>query len=267
MKKPLRLALLQMHIEAGNPERNFSKLMEMLEEAVAAPGSKPDVIMFPEMWNTGYALNEIQELADPEGKEIIALLSSFSKIHGVNIIGGSIAEKKSDGVYNTMYAFDREGNMIGDYSKMHLFRLMDEDKHLKAGDKPGKLQIEGEQAGMMICYDIRFPELARSLALDGAKLLFVPAEWPNPRLHHWRTLLTARAIENQMYVVACNRMGTSGDTSFFGHSLIIDPWGEIVAEAGEEEGILRGDIDLELVEQVRSRIPVFEDRRPSLYCL
>jgi predicted amidohydrolase len=117
----------------------------------------------------------------------------------------------------------------------------------------------------MICYDIRFPELARRLALGGAKLLLVPAEWPNPRLHHWRTLLTARAIENQMYVVACNRTGVSGSTSFFGHSMVIDPWGEIVAEADEQETILQATIDLALVDEVRTRIPVFEDRRPALY--
>ncbi|MCR2802957.1 carbon-nitrogen family hydrolase [Paenibacillus soyae] len=266
MTKKLRLALLQMPIDAGRPESNKKKLEALLEEAVSA-GEKPDAILFPEMWNTGYALTEIDKLADRNGEETLAYLSAFAQTHGVYLIGGSIAEGREDGVYNTMFAMDREGRAIGQYSKIHLFRLMDEEKYLKAGSEPGELVIEGERAGMMICYDIRFPELARTLALGGAKLLFVPAEWPNPRLHHWRTLLTARAIENQMYVVACNRMGISGETSFFGHSMVIDPWGEIIAEAGEEETILRCEIDLALVDEVRSRIPVFEDRRPSLYRL
>ncbi|WP_141501448.1 carbon-nitrogen family hydrolase [Paenibacillus luteus] len=264
MSNPLRLALLQMNIEAGNPEANFKKLASMLEEAVNQT-DKPDVIMFPEMWNTGYALTEIQTLADHEGTRTKAFLAEFSQKHQVHIIGGSIAERKEDKVLNTIYAFDRGGNVVADYSKIHLFRLMDEEKYLEAGDKLGKLEIEGAGAGMMICYDIRFPELARKLALEGAKLLFVPAEWPHPRLHHWRTLLTARAIENQMFVIACNRMGTSGDTQFFGHSLVIDPWGETIAEAGEEETILYATIDLSLVDEVRTRIPVFEDRRPSIY--
>ncbi|MGO4541255.1 carbon-nitrogen family hydrolase [Paenibacillus sp. 2TAB19] len=264
MTTALRLALLQMNIEAGNPEANFGRLKEMLEEAVSG-AKKPDVIVFPEMWNTGYALTEIESLADKNGERTKAMLSSFAKEHQVHIVAGSIAEAKSDGVYNTTYAFDREGSAAGDYSKIHLFRLMDEEKYLQAGDKPGSLTIEGEQAGMMICYDIRFPELARKLALQGAKLLFVPAEWPHPRLHHWRTLLTARAIENQMFVIACNRMGKSGDTSFFGHSMVLDPWGETIAEAGEEETILYADIDLSLVDTVRNKIPVFEDRRPALY--
>ncbi|MGO4544906.1 carbon-nitrogen family hydrolase [Paenibacillus sp. 2TAB23] len=264
MSQQLRLALLQMNIEAGNPEVNFTKLGVMLEEAVSQ-SVKPDVIMFPEMWNTGYALTEIKTIADKDGARTKAFLSDFSKKHQVHIIGGSIAELKGENVYNTIYAFDRSGEQIADYSKIHLFRLMDEEKYLAAGEKPGRLELEGSGAGMMICYDIRFPELARKLALDGAKLLFVPAEWPHPRLHHWKTLLTARAIENQMFVVACNRMGTSGDTQFFGHSLILDPWGETVAEAGEEETILYADIDLALVDSVRSKIPVFEDRRPTLY--
>ncbi|MDQ6418175.1 carbon-nitrogen family hydrolase [Paenibacillus sp. LHD-117] len=264
MATKLRLALLQMNINAGNPERNFEKLQEMAEKAMGG-AEKPDVLLFPEMWNTGYALEEIDRLADPNGERTEELLSALSRKHRVNIVGGSIAEKRTDGVYNTILAYDRDGGRIADYSKIHLFRLMAEEKHLKAGEKPGRLTIEGEEAGMMICYDIRFPELARKLALGGAKLLFVPAEWPNPRLHHWRTLLTARAIENQMYVVACNRMGQSGETTFFGHSMVIDPWGEIIAEAGEDETILRAEIDLGLVDEVRSRIPVFEDRRPQLY--
>ncbi|WP_042162333.1 carbon-nitrogen family hydrolase [Paenibacillus gorillae] len=264
MTSSLRIALLQMHIEVGQPEANFAKLSRMLEEAVAGPG-KPDVIVFPEMWNTGYALTEINELADPEGERTKAYISAFSLKHGVYVVAGSIAEQKADGVYNTIFAFDREGREIGDYSKIHLFRLMEEEKYLAAGDKLGQLQIEGHQAGMMICYDIRFPELSRKLALEGAKLLFVPAEWPHPRLHHWRTLLTARAIENQMYVIACNRTGTSGETSFFGHSMVLDPWGETIVEGGEEEAILYADIDLSLVDSVRAKIPVFEDRRPKLY--
>lgn len=263
--RKLRLALLQMHVEAGHPDDNYRRLAELLEEAVGVQ-DKPDVIVFPEMWNTGYALDQIQQIADVNGERTKAMLSAFSRKHGVQIVGGSVAERKGDGgVYNKIYVFDEQGEVQSDYSKIHLFRLMEEEKHLTAGDAIGTLEVAGEKAGMMICYDIRFPELARKLALSGAKLMFVPAQWPNPRLHHWRTLLTARAIENQMYVIACNRCGVSGETSFFGHSLIIDPWGEIVAEAGETETIVRAEIELGLVNEVRSRIPVFEDRRPTLY--
>lgn len=258
------IALLQMDIAIGEPERNYENLEKWLNEAIAHE-MKPDVIVIPEMWNTGYALERIQELADPAGKRTRALLSKFSREHRVNVVGGSIAEKREDGVYNTIFAFDREGNEVGDYSKIHLFRLMDEEKYLQSGDKLGRLELDGVPAGMMICYDIRFPELSRRLALGGAQVLFVPAEWPNPRLHHWRTLLTARAIENQMFVISCNRVGISGTTEFFGHSMVIDPWGEVLAEGDESECIVRATIDLGLVKDVRGRIPIFEDRRPALY--
>jgi omega-amidase len=262
----LNVALLQMDISIGEPDTNYKRLTELLKQAVQAE-VKPDVIVFPEMWNTGYALDRIQELADVQGQRTHALLTDFARDHNVNIIAGSIADKLpgSDQVRNTIYAIDREGNVHAEYSKIHLFRLMDEHRHLTEGESIGRLQIDGFPAGMMICYDIRFPELSRKLALSGAQLLFVPAEWPHPRLHHWRTLLMARAIENQMYVISCNRVGTSGTTHFFGHSMIIDPWGEVLAEGSEEEAIIQVTIDLSLVEKVRAKIPVFEDRRPHLY--
>jgi omega-amidase len=262
----LQICLLQMDVSIGNPDANFAKASVMLEQAVAAE-PKPDLIILPEMWNTGYALDRIQYLADPQGERTRKFIGDFCRAHQVNVLAGSVSEKKSDGVYNTAFVFNREGELAADYSKIHLFRLMDEEKHLIAGSRVGGFTLDGIQAGAMICYDIRFPEFARTLALDGAKILFVPAEWPNPRLHHWRTLLMARAIENQMFVVACNRVGTSVTAEFFGHSMVIDPWGEIVVEGGEEEAVIRAEIRLEDTERVRSTIPVFKDRRPDLYDL
>ncbi|WP_240413767.1 carbon-nitrogen family hydrolase [Paenibacillus periandrae] len=258
------LALLQMDIAIGEPELNYAKLEKLLEQAVEGE-IKPDVIIFPEMWNTGYALDRIQELADEEGQRTHALLSEFARKHQVNIIGGSIAEKQGSQIYNTIYVYNRAGIRVADYSKIHLFRLMDEEKYLEEGTHIGQFELDGVSSGMMICYDIRFPELSRKLALGGAQIVFVPAEWPNPRLHHWRTLLMARAIENQMFVVSCNRVGISGTTEFFGHSMVIDPWGEALAEGDQTEQVIRAQIDLALVDEVRSRIPVFEDRRPALY--
>ncbi|WP_239614257.1 carbon-nitrogen family hydrolase [Cohnella mopanensis] len=264
MTAPLRLAIVQMNIEAGNPDANFAKMKSKLEEA-AALSPKPDLIMFPEMWNTGYALTEIMSLADPDGSRTKEAVSNFCREHRVNVLAGSIAQLRGEAVTNTIHIFDRDGSIIAEYSKIHLFQLMNEHLHLEAGDALGNFELEGTPAAAMICYDIRFPELARKLALGGAKILFVPAEWPHPRLHHWRTLLQARAIENQMYVISCNTVGESGGSNFFGHSMVIDPWGEVIAEAAEEETILTADINLALVDEVRGRIPVFADRRPSLY--
>jgi omega-amidase len=264
MNKTLTVSLLQMDIAIGEPDTNFARLEVLMRQAVEAP-VKPDVLIFPEMWNTGYALEQIHELADKEGSRTQAFISAFAAKHQVHVIAGSIANKQADQVFNTIYMFDREGRAVADYSKIHLFRLMEEEKYLASGDQIGNFELEGIPAGAMICYDIRFPELARKLALGGAQILFVPAEWPKPRLHHWRTLLMARAIENQMYIVACNRVGTSGTTEFFGHSMVINPWGEIIAECGESEEILQASVELSEVERVRRTIPIFEDRRPQVY--
>lgn len=261
----LCIALVQTPIQLGDPEANVEHIHSLMEKAVAQT-PKPDLLMLPEMWNTGYALEHIQDIADKHGEHSKGWLSSFAKQHDIFIIGGSIAEANGDQITNSMYVFDRQGEEIAKYSKIHLFCLMNEEKYLVPGQELVTFPMKDDfKAGVSICYDIRFPEMARSLALNGAKVLFVPAEWPHPRLHHWRTLLMARAIENQMYVVACNTVGVSGETSFFGHSMIIDPWGEVVTEGGEGEEIVTGELSLSLVDEVRSRIPIFQDRRPEIY--
>ncbi|WP_138492912.1 carbon-nitrogen family hydrolase [Paenibacillus pinistramenti] len=261
------LALIQADLVLGEPERNRQRLEVLMEQAVSAE-VKPDVVMLPEMWNTGYALDRIQELADPGAEAAAAWLGRFAREHGVHVVGGSVAEKGGDGrVRNTMLVFDRSGSLVSRYAKIHLFRLMQEEKHLAEGRETVTFELDGVRSGASICYDIRFPELSRTLALAGAKVWFVPAEWPHPRLHHWRTLLQARAIENQMFVAACNRVGEDPGNRYCGHSMIIDPWGEILAEGGEVESIVTGRIALPLVDEVRGRIPVFEDRRPDLYRL
>jgi len=267
MQKPhiRRLALVQMQVEAGQVANNFDRMKQGLYRAVSG-AEKPDLIMLPEMWNTGYALAQIGEIADPDSERTRTFFADFCREHQVNVLAGSVAELQRDGsIRNTSHLFGRDGRVIASYSKIHLFRLLDEHNHLQAGETPCSFELDGIPAAMMICYDIRFPELARKLALGGAQMLFVPAEWPHPRLHHWRTLLQARAIENQMYVVACNAVGKSGDAVFFGHSMVIDPWGEVLAEAGEDDEVLTVEIDVSLVEEVRRRIPVFADRRPQLY--
>jgi omega-amidase len=257
-----KIAVIQMDLAFGNPEANFAKAKERIAEAA---GQGADVIVLPELWTTGYDLNRLDEIADPEGRETSSLISELARKHSVHIVAGSVAARTGEGVANTLLVFDKHGNLAGRYGKAHLFRLMDEEKHLVAGNTAGLFRLDGVSCAGVICYDIRFPEWIRKLALAGAQVLFVPAEWPLPRLAHWRTLLTARAIENQCYVVACNRAGSDPANTFAGHSMIIDPWGETVAEAGEEETLLFGEIDTDLVPEIRSRIPVFEDRRPELY--
>lgn len=264
MSNKWRVALIQMDVALGNPEENRRKARKMTEN-LRESGKKIDVVLLPELWDTAYDLERLDEIADEQGAKAQAFLKEIAQSLHSNVWGGSIAERKKDGVYNTSYLFDRQGKLVGTYSKAHLFKLMNEHQFLQSGDQPGLYEMENQQVGGVICYDIRFPEWIRQHALKGAKVLFVCAQWPNPRLAHWRSLLIARAIENQMYVVACNRVGTDAASSFFGHSMVIDPWGEVIAEAGEEETILTAEIDLDIVDQVRTKIPVFTDRRPDIY--
>jgi omega-amidase len=258
----VHVALIQSDIVFGDPEANYAAFGEKMKEAVA---QKADFIILPEMWTTAYDLKRIQEIGDLEGERTKEFLQTFARENNVTIVGGSIAQIKDGKVYNTTFAVSNKGEIVAEYSKIHLFRIMREDKYLTGGEELASFPYENTKVGITICYDIRFPELARSYALDGAGILVNSAEWPHPRLNHWRTLMQARAIENQMFVIACNRVGISGKTEFFGHSMVIDPWGEILVEGGEEEGILFADIDLNLIEEVRGKIPVFADRRPDLY--
>ncbi|MGB8957323.1 MAG: carbon-nitrogen family hydrolase [Tumebacillaceae bacterium] len=258
----MRLSLLQMDIAFGDPATNRARARKQIEQAAAAG---TDLIILPEMWNTGYSLENIRDIADRDGQETIALMSELAQKHQVNIHAGSVADLRDGEVYNTTYLFDRQGQVVGQYSKIHLFRLMDEEKYLQAGGDIGLFQLDGVQLGTMICYDLRFPELTRTMSLGGAQVVFLPAEWPHPRLNHWRHLQIARAIENQMFFVSVNRVGKAGDTEFFGHSMVVDPWGEILFEADDQEGIHHVTIDLGVVPEIRQRIPIFEDRRPELY--
>ncbi|MDP5273887.1 carbon-nitrogen family hydrolase [Chengkuizengella axinellae] len=257
------ISCLQFDVKKGLVEENINKVTRMIENAVAS-SDKPDVILIPEMWNTSFIKN-VSTLAETYGERTKQFISEMSQKHQVHIVAGSISEKINGKVHNISYVCNPSGNFIADYSKIHLFQLMYEDRYYVGGNSVGIFELFGTKVGMVICYDIRFPELVRKLALEGVKVLFVPAQWPDVRLHHWRTLLMARAIENQMYVVACNRIGSSGREDFPGHSMIISPWGEVIKEADDKETILQATIDLDIVQTVRDTIPVFEDRRPSLY--
>lgn len=258
----MNFALVQMDIAFGDPAANYRKTEELIAEAAL---KKPDVIVLPELWTTGYDLERLATIADRNGEVTKAFISSLAQKYQVNIVAGSIALQKEEAVYNTLLVFNRAGDLVKDYAKAHLFRLMREEKFLSAGGSDGLFQLEGIPAAGFICYDIRFPEWMRAHALKGAGLIVVPAEWPSPRIEHWRNLLISRAIENQSFVVACNRVGSDPDNAFGGHSLVINPWGEIISEGGEAEEILYAEVDPDQLTDIRKRIPVFEDRRPELY--
>lgn len=258
----LHVALGQMDVVLGQPQTNLDTVKTL---AATAANQGVDMLVLPELWSTGYDLEHAAQYATPVNQGIFAETAVLAHRHRLHIIGSCLSTIGEGQFGNTAVFHTPTGQLLGVYHKVHLFRLMDEDQYLTAGDHLTVANTPWGIMGLAICYDLRFPEIFRAYALSGAKIIILPAEWPYPRLAHWQTLLRARAIENQLYVIACNRVGTSKNSTFFGHSCIIDPWGEVVAEAGETEELITAEIDLTKVDEIRAKIPVFADRRPQLY--
>lgn len=258
----LIISLAQMQIALGDPRRNLANMERLATDAAAL---RSHILVLPELWSTGYALDRASELGSELNKGIFAEISRVATERNLSIIG-SVLEKRGLEVSNSAPFFASNGRMMGVYRKVHLFRLMDEDKWLQPGAAPLSLDLPWGTTSLAICYDLRFPELFRRYAVDDhTRLIFIPAEWPLERIEHWRTLLIARAIENQCYIIACNAAGQIGDTVFGGHSMIVDPWGKIIVEAGESPQLITAQIELDTVDEVRQRIPIFEDLRRDLY--
>lgn len=259
----MRVTCAQMDMAFANPDDSFARAARLIEAAMA---EQPDVIVLPEAWNTGFFPREdLPALCDRDCARVKSELGALAKRYGVNLVAGSVSNLRDGKIYNTACVFDRTGACIAEYDKTHLFTPMGEDEFYTPGDHLCRFTLDGVSCGLLICYDIRFPELTRSLTVDGLDLLFVVSQWPKVRAFHLRTLITARAIENQMFLACCNSCGAAGETKYGGGSVILDPWGATLAEAGETETLITADCDLSVLENIRSTIPVFRDRRPDLY--
>lgn len=217
------------------------------------------LIVLPELWTTGYALKQLPGLADPA--PALSLLRETAMRDKLWIVAGSVIEKDRDCYYNTAYVINHTGEVAGKFRKCHLFGPMGEDRYFSPGNETCVVDSPYGKIGVLICYDLRFPELALKTVDLGARILVIPAEWPHPRLDHWQTLNRARAIENQVFILACNRVGTTGRTHFCGNSMIIDPWGQVLANGGETEVVITAQLDLDQVDAVRAAIPCWADRQ------
>ncbi len=263
----LTITLAQMDCELGRPKENLERAGALIAEAKRR-GS--DLVVLPELWSTAYDLeNAAAHASALTGRGRItnwfSRFARLAKTHGVWLTG-SILEVQPDGRhYNCMPIYAPDGALKGVYRKIHLFRLMHEDRYLAPGQGTTLLGLPWGKTGLAICYDLRFPEMFRRYAVYGAQLVVIPAEWPCSRSEHWRTLLRARAIENQCFVAACNRVGSSKGTDFCGLSAVVDPWGETLVEGGDSEELLTVTIDASQADEARRLIPVLEDRRPELY--
>ncbi|HAD05510.1 MAG: carbon-nitrogen hydrolase [Desulfuromonadales bacterium GWD2_61_12] len=259
MSRTVHAAAVQFNIRLGEVEVNLATALAGLRQAAAA-GARLAVL--PEMWSSGYDYRRLGELAEATPRVLAALCRASSDLR-LTIVG-SLADKVGDQVFNCAYVVDG-GKVVGSYRKLHLFSTMGEDRFLAAGDRTLVVDTAVGRLGVAICYDLRFPELFRKLALEGAEILCLPAEWPKPRQEHWRTLLRARAIENQLFVAAANCCGVQGKLDFFGMSLLLGARGDILAEGGEVDTCLNATFDFAEMEEYRAQIPCYRDRRPEIY--
>jgi predicted amidohydrolase len=266
MARKVKILGIQMQSVFNDKVANYQKVSKALSQN-ADFGA--DLVVLPETFNAGYDARNFEKNSEPIPNDATSmLLSGMAEKYQTNI-AGTIIEKSPDGTLkNTLVVFNRQGALCAKYHKVHVFSHQgsDEGKYITAGDSIVTADLDFGRVGLSICYDLRFPELYRTLALSGAELVICPAAWPDVRLAHWQTLLRARAIENQFFMLGVNQVGkVTFSRTDAGNSAIIDPWGETVASCDSTEGVLRAEIDLDKIEEVRAKIPVLQDRREDVY--
>ncbi|MGQ3684423.1 MAG: carbon-nitrogen family hydrolase [Candidatus Loosdrechtia sp.] len=254
----MKIALVQLDIRWESKKINGERAEEFIKKA---SHEKCDIVVFPEMFNTGFSMN-IPTIVEDESGETASVLSDMAKRYEINLIAGFPA-KASDGKKgkNLAVVFDRKGERIARYVKIHPFSFASEDQHYTAGNDTVIFNIEGMSASIFICYDLRFPEVFRSIAKD-VQAIFVIANWPSSRKEHWVTLLKARAIENQCFVIGVNRTGTDGNGIHYpGASRVIDPSGMEICSGNDADEFTTCMINPLQVAETRARFPFLSDMR------
>ena len=260
--RKVTISTIQMDIKLGRLKDNVEKAFNLMERA-AEGGS--NLIVLPEMWPVGFDYESLGKLPPSYLDDILDLLTDVAGKYKLYIVAGSMCEPEGGKFFNTSYLIGPSGKPAGKYRKTHLFREIGEADFFTAGDAPVCFETSIGKIGIAICYDLRFPELFRAMALSGAEIICVPAQFPEPRLSHWQTLLRARAIENQLFVAASNRVGRTADTEYFGHSMIIGPYGEVLSEAGGNDSVITETVDIDKMYEIRKVLPALSDRRPEVY--
>ncbi len=260
----MKIGIAQINCEVGDVEANCRTIASMIKQAAQAGCS---AVLLPEMVDTGYDMEAIRTHASTWDVGPCEMLRKLAADLKIAVICG-LSERDEDRIYNSVALIDETGTIVGKYRKAHLFSAAPvyEHQYLARGESLTLVRLGGFTIGVMVCYDIRFPEMARALTLSGAEVLVAPAAFPLVRLEHWKTLTASRAIENQVYLVAANRTGSDGPLTFCGASRLLDPHGTAVACASEaQQTLIVGELSRERLEQIRSSMAVFEDRREELY--
>ena len=260
----LTLGAYQFEAKLGDVRYNLDRIAAVV--AGLSPG-EVDILAFPEMCDTGYAMDVIRRQAVSWPADHLQAIQSQARAKGTAVLLGLSKRVEAD-IFNTVAVIDRQGELVFNYRKSHLVTIapIHEQRTITPGDTLGHFNLDGRSCGVLTCYELRFPEIARTLALKGAEILFVPAAWPVIRLDHLLVLARARAIENQVFLVLCCRVGTDAATTFSGVSMILDPDGRVLA-AGEQSGeeLLKAAFDPAAIDDSRRRIGALNDRRSDLY--
>ena len=255
-----QVALLQVSSPLEeSPAARLDRVEALLEDVHDA-----DLVVLPELWPHGYfAFDRYDEEAQSLDGPLMHTMSGWARTLGTHLHAGSFLERDTAGqLHNTAVLIGPAGQLLLSYRKIHVFGYQSlEAKLLTPGDRADVARTALGSVATTTCYDLRFPELYRQLVDLGAEILIVPAAWPAARLAHWQLFIRTRAVENQMFVLACNAAGRQGDINLAGHSAVIDPWGHVLAEAGAEETVLRAEIDPATVVRTRTEFPVLDDRR------
>lgn len=272
MKNNFMIAICQMKV-VDNKKKNQDQAVKMIKKA----SKTADLVVLPEMFNCPYDIEKFLEYAEESNNSPTLIeVSDAAKQAGIYLVAGSIPEKEGKHVYNSSFFLNPQGKIIGSYRKMHLFDIdvpgeisFKESETLTAGDQLTVVETDLGKIGICICYDLRFPELLRLMTLQGAQLIVVPGAFNlTTGPIHWEPLIRARAIDNQVYVAAASpaRDKTASYVAY-GHSMLVDPWGTVLAKAGSLEEIVYSEIDLEYLEKVREDLPLLRNRRTDIYNL
>jgi predicted amidohydrolase len=263
-KTIMKIGVGQIACKAADVAANVATLTAAVHEA-ARQGC--EAVVLPEVADTGYALSKMRVVAGTWDGGAFASMQAAARAAGITVICG-LAERDGDDLYNSLAVIDSQGKLQAKYRKIHLLKTpqLDESKRFKSGDALALADIGGLRWGFMICYDLRFPELSRALMKRGADVLVYSSAWPLGRIGHWRAMLPARAVENQAFVIACNRVGSEEDVVLGGASFVIAPDGTTLAGAGKSEEIMiTAELDLDLLEATRKEVLLRETMRPDLY--
>jgi predicted amidohydrolase len=231
--------------------------------ALVATAAGSDLVVLPELWAPGYfAFDRYEERAEPIDGPTVAAGRRWARDLGCHVALGSIVERSAEGLHNTAIVIGPSGDVVHTYRKVHVFSYRSREAELLTpGADAGTFGTPWGTFGATTCYDLRFPELYRRLVDAGAQTVVVPAAWPASRLEHWRLFTTTRAVEQQVVLVACNAVGVQYGTALAGHSRVVDPWGRVLVEADDREGVVTCRVDPRHVDAVRAEFPALADRR------